>query len=426
MPTPTDLPRRRLLRQALAAAAAGTLGVQRSVTWAAPAAAGNSGAPAGPIDTRLLVVFLRGAYDAANVVIPLGTPFYAESRPNIAIAPPGPGADCALPLNADWGLAPALRETLWPRVQAGEVAFVPFAGINDLSRSHFETQDRLELGQPSPGDDGYSPRHVGAPDGFLNRLAQVLDLRLEAEGGVMAFSDHVPLVLQGARSVPNIALGSLGRGGLDARQVALVERMYRGDALAARVHEGLATRDEVMREMADEMTAANRNAITTRGFELEARRVAKLMREQVRIGFIDVGGWDTHVGQGGATGALANRLGELGRGLASFAGEMGPDWSRSVVVVVSEFGRTFRENGNRGTDHGHGTAYWVLGGGVRGGVRGEQVRLAAPTLNQGRDWPVLNEARGLLGGLFGRLYGLDAAALQRVFPGAVPRDIGLV
>jgi len=196
------------------------------------------------------------------------------------------------------------------------------------------------------------------------------------------------------------------------------------------VREGLDTRAEVAREMsgesAGERAQASRNAITARGFQLEATRIARLMREQVRIGFIDVGGWDTHVAQGAATGALANRVADLGRGLDAFAQEMGPDWSRTVVVVISEFGRTFRENGNRGTDHGHGTACWVAGGGVRGGVHGEQVALTASTLNQGRDWPVLNDYRAVFGGLFQRMYGLDAAALQRVFPGATPRDLRLV
>ena len=115
--------------------------------------------------------------------------------------------------------------------------------------------------------------------------------------------------------------------------------------------------------------AANRNAVTTKGFELSAQRIGVLMRDKFNLGFVDVGGWDTHVNQGGADGYLANRIGELGRGLAA-AGR--PRWARhwndTLVIVVSEFGRTFRENGNRGTDHGHGSVYWVLGGGVRAGA----------------------------------------------------------
>jgi len=140
-----------------------------------------------------------------------------------------------------------------------------------------------------------------------------------------------------------------------------------------------------------------------------------------------VGGWDTHVGQGAGTGYLANRLAELGKGLAAYAEEMGPAWGDSVVVVMSEFGRTFKENGNRGTDHGHGSVYWVFGGAVRGGrVVGEQVAVAPASLFQQRDYPVLNEYRSLLGGLFGRLYGLSPGQVQQVFPGVTGRDIGLV
>ncbi len=142
---------------------------------------------------------------------------------------------------------------------------------------------------------------------------------------------------------------------------------------------------------------------------------------------MDVGGWDTHVNQGGATGYLADRLGELGRGLAGFAEEIGPKWNDTVVVVLSEFGRTFRENGNHGTDHGHGSVYWVLGGGVRGGrIAGEQVAVDQPHLFQNRDYPVLTDYRALLGGVIRQLYGLDAASLGRVFANVTPKDLALV
>ena len=125
------------------------------------------------------------------------------------------------------------------------------------------------------------------------------------------------------------------------------------------------------------------------------------MRENFNLGFVDVGGWDTHVNQGAGTGYLADRLGELGRGLSGFVEEIGPGWSDTVVVVLSEFGRTFRENGSRGTDHGHGSVYWILGGGVRGGrIAGPQVRADEAHLFQNRDYPVLTDYRGLLGGLF--------------------------
>ncbi|KQV88953.1 MULTISPECIES: DUF1501 domain-containing protein [unclassified Roseateles] len=366
---------------------------------------------------RLLVVFLRGAYDAANLLVPTSSSFYYEARPNIAIA-----KTAALPLDASWGLSPAVADSIHPLWLKGQAAFVPFAGTNDTTRSHFETQDHIELGQADEGSRDFR-------SGFMNRLAGVLGAgspvssRLEA----MAFTDQVPLILRGNLPVANQALRDLGKPAINAAQAQVIAGMYAGTRMANTVSGGFEVRDEVSREMAGEMEAASRGAIAAKGFALEARRIARLMRERVTLGFIDVGGWDTHVGQGGATGQLATKLGELGRGLALFADEMGPQWNNTVVVVVSEFGRTFRENGNRGTDHGHGSAYWVLGGGVKGGrVMGEQVEVKAATLFQNRDYPVLNEYRALFGGLFKRMYGLNDAQLAAVFPGASARDLGLV
>jgi uncharacterized protein (DUF1501 family) len=242
----------------------------------------------------------------------------------------------------------------------------------------------------------------------------------------MSFTDQLPRVFQGPARVANAGLRSLSTTGFDARQSAVIASMYADTPLAPRVNQGFAVREE-MRQMAAEMAAADRNALSTSSFEAQARRIARLMRERYHIGFVDVGGWDTHVGQGGASGFLATRLGELGRGLAAYSQEMGPAWRETVVVVLSEFGRTFRENGNRGTDHGHGTVYWLLGGGIRGAqVAGRQQRVEAATLFENRDYPVLNEYRAVLGGLLRRMYGLDAARLDRVFPGAQPDDIGLV
>jgi uncharacterized protein (DUF1501 family) len=369
---------------------------------------------------RVLVVFLRGAYDAASLLVPIASSFYYEQRPNIAVARPGTAADAAIPLDAEWGLHPALIDTMQPLFDRKQLAFVPFAGTDDTSRSHFETQDSIELGQPLVG-----PRDFQS--GFMNRLAQAIGAR-----DAIAFSDQLPLVFRGALQVPNLALVNPAKPALDARQAQLIADMYAGSALAGAVKEGFAVRDGAMRDIGGdvavgEMVAASRNAITAKGFEGEARRIARLMREHYRLGVVDIGGWDTHVGQGAATGYLANRLGELGKGLAAYADEMGPSWRDSTVVVISEFGRTFKENGNRGTDHGHGSVYWVLGGAVRGGrVAGEQITVAPGNLFQNRDYPVLNEYRGVLGGLFGRLYGLSRAQLLQVFPGSAGRDIGLV
>lgn len=368
---------------------------------------------------RLLLVFLRGGYDAANLLVPISSSFYYEARPNIAIAKPDSGsgmtADSALPLTPDWGLHPALRETIHPLFVSGQVAFIPFSGTEDTSRSHFETQDSIELGQALDARRDYR-------SGFLNRLAAIL-----SENRAIAFTSQVPLIFQGRVQVPNTALRAVGRQNIDGRQSGIITSMYQGTALSQQVNEGFTVRDDVRRQMADEMQAASRNAITAKGFETEARRIARLMRDKYRLGFVDVGGWDTHVGQGGAKGMLAGRLEDLGRGLAGYAAEMGDAWRQTVVVVVSEFGRTFRENGNRGTDHGHGTVYWVLGGGIHGGrILGEQIRIAPDTLFQNRDYPVLNEYRATLGGLFARMYGLNPGQVERVFSGVKGRDLGLV
>ena len=370
-------------------------------------------APAAP--SRLLFVFLRGGYDAASLLVPVSSDFYYASRPDIALARPSADLGSALALNADWGLHPALRDSLYPLWQSGELAFVPFAGTDDLSRSHFETQDSIELGQPLQGR-----RDFGS--GFLNRLAGLV-------GGStpMAFTEQLPTIFQGQTKVANTALRSLAKPAVDARQSDIIAAMYSGTRWAEPVQQGFAVRNEVMREMAAEMDAASRNAISAKGFELEARRIGKLMKDSYKLCFVDVGGWDTHVAQGGATGYLASRFDELGRGLAALPQEMGAAWKDTTVVVMSEFGRTFRQNGNRGTDHGHGSVMWVMGGAVRGGrVLGEQLAVQPSTLFQDRDFPVLNDYRAVLGGLFQRQFGLAAAQLAQVFPGASPRDLGLL
>jgi len=408
--TGAEISRRRLLAMGLAGSAL----VASGRAFALPAAAAAQ--------ARLLVVFLRGAYDAANIVVPVASDFYYAARPTIAIPRPdaaNPGA--ALPLDRDWGLHPALADSLYPLWQQRQLAFVPYAGTDDLSRSHFETQDTIELGQPLGGSRDYR-------SGFLGRLAGVL-------GGArpIAFSNQVPISFHnGALQVPNLAVNAVGKPGFDARQKALIEAMYAtpaAQALAPKVavEQGFQVREEAYGALQDEMTQSARGAVNARGFEAQARRVAALMQADFNLAFLDVGGWDTHTNQGGADGALATRIGDLGRGLAAFAQASGANWAHTTVVVVSEFGRTFHENGDRGTDHGHGSVYWVLGGAVKGGrLAGPQVRLSAETLNQQRDLPVLTDYRALLGGLFTRIYGLGPQQVGQVFPQVSPVDLGLV
>ncbi|TXM90736.1 DUF1501 domain-containing protein, partial [Methylobacterium sp. WL122] len=327
--------------------------------------------------------------------------------------PANPAA--ALALDADWSLHPSLRDTILPLYAKGQAAFVPFSGTDDLTRSHFETQDTIELGQTVGAARDYN-------SGFMARLAAELT-RVRP----IAFTEQIPLIFRGPETVPNIAINGVAKPGVDARQAGLITAMYRDTPLGAAVAEGFRVRDAVYQSVSEHQAEADRGAVSPKGFELSARRIGRLMREQFNLGFVDVGGWDTHVNQGAATGYLADRIGELGRGLSGFVEEVGPVWTDTVVVVLSEFGRTFRENGNRGTDHGHGSVYWVLGGGVRGGrIAGPQVRSDEAHLFQNRDHPVLTDYRSLLAGLLRRLYGLDPASLRRVFADAAPADLGLV
>jgi uncharacterized protein (DUF1501 family) len=397
-------------RECLRAAGALTLLGMSGALYAAPLT--------GP---RFLLVFLRGGYDATNTLIPYASNFYYEARPNLAIPRPDAALTSgALALDGDWALAPALRDSVGGLWQARQAAFVPFAGTPDLSRSHFETQDSIELGQPAQG-----PRDFRS--GFLARLHQTL-----AGGSLpaIAFTDALPLCFTGPGEVPNLSLKNVGKPPFDERQVRILGEMYAGHPLEPAVTSGLELRRQVaqtLESLTREMKASGRDALSIKGFELEAERIARLMRDSYRLGFVDIGGWDTHVNEGAATGQLATNLTGLGRGLTLFAQSLGTEWKNTVVVVLSEFGRTFRENGNRGTDHGHGTVYWVLGGAVNGGrIAGSQQRLERADLFQDRDYPVLNDYRALLGGLFARLWGLTSGQVAQVFPASPATDLSLV
>jgi uncharacterized protein (DUF1501 family) len=366
---------------------------------------------------RFLLVFLRGGYDCNNLLVPYSSDFYYESRPTLAIAKPDlNNPNSAIALDANWGLNPVLRDTIYPLWQRKQIAFVPFAGTDDLSRSHFETQDNIESGESTSTRSDFR-------SGFLARLSGTLP-----KVPPIAFTKSLPLSFQGAgKDVPNISLKGDTKSHFDARQSAILTQMYQGTSLASATADGLALPNTVSQDLRDEMVHASRGAPNATGFASETQRVAALMRNQYRLGFVDVGGWDTHVNQGSVTGGLANNLKNLGAGLTAYADALGDEWNNTVVVVVSEFGRTFRENGDKGTDHGHGTVHWVLGGKVNGGhIAGEQVAVSQSNLLQNRDYPVLNNYRDVLGGTLKRVWNLSNDQLQTVFPGASPRDLQLV
>lgn len=360
---------------------------------------------------RFLTIFLRGGYDALSLIIPTSSDFYYEARPTIAIARPDPAdPNAALPLNGDWGLHPALKDSILPLWDKRQIAFIPFAGTDDLTRSHFETQDTIELGQPVGGPRNYR-------SGFLARLAAQLSGSLP-----IAFTTQPPLAFQGLSAVPNVAVVTAGKPTLDAHQTTLISQMYRDHSLAGSIGEGFKVRDQAYRSIGATMAGPAPGA-----FELAMRRVGQMLRQDYNLAFLDVGGWDTHVNQGAATGVLADRARQFGRGLTALIDQLGSDtWADTTVVVVSEFGRTFRENGDKGTDHGHGSVYWVLGGSVRGGrMVGPQVEITAASLNQARDLPVLTDYRTLIGHVAGGVFGLSATRVEAVFPKAPQVDLGL-
>lgn len=248
-----------------------------TASLAATAVAGRAwSAPA--TDQRCLVIFLRGGYDAINVVIPTYSDFYYESRPTIAIARPDPAnPSAALPLDGQWSLHPALKDSIYPLWQKKQIAFVPFAGTDDMTRSHFETQDTIELGQPVGGPRNYR-------SGFMARLAQEL-----SGSRPIAFTTQPPLAFHGDVAVPNLAVASVSKPGVDDRQAKLIQGMYQGHDLQAAVAEGFSVRDKAYSTLAGEMVAANRNAVLPSGFELAAQRVARMMKADYNLAFLDVG-----------------------------------------------------------------------------------------------------------------------------------------
>jgi uncharacterized protein (DUF1501 family) len=378
-------------------------------------------AATGPDPTRrkLVVIMLRGAVDGLNVVAPVGDENYLRLRPTIGLAAPGMDGG-ALDLDGYFGLHPALA-SLQPLWRQGKLAFVHASGSPDATRSHFDAQDYMESGTPG---------RKNTPDGWMNRLVATLPgstgpSRLLGIGPVM------PRILSGtaaAVNLPNVA-GASKADVLDRPAVAAAfDRLYGGHPRFGRAYaDGRRAHKEVMEAAMNaespEMMAADRGAPLPNGFPDDAARLAALMRNdpKIQLAFLALGGWDTHAGQGAATGQLANRLAPLGQGLAVLAERLGPMFDDTVVLVMSEFGRTARENGNGGTDHGHGNVMWLLGGKVKGGkVYGEWEGVGDGALNEGRDLPVTTDFRSVLAQVAERHLLLDDKQLVQVFP-AMPQ-----
>jgi uncharacterized protein (DUF1501 family) len=376
--------------------------------WASRGVA-NTGNP-----KRLVVIFLRGAVDGLNVVIPHWESAYYDARSLIALAPPGQEAG-GLDLDGRFGLHPALAP-LMPLWKQGSLAFVHACGSPDRTRSHFDAQDYMESGTPGV---------KRTPYGWMNRLLGVLPSSTPVEA--LNVGATIPRILTGPMSVANL---QLGRGAtrplpVDTPQVsAAFDQLYTGnDSVSKAYQEGRAARQQLLADLKQEMINANNGAPLPTGFAADAQQLARVMVKdpQVKLAFLALGGWDTHINQGGSKGLLARNLKSLGEGLSALVQGLGAVYSDTAIIVMSEFGRTVHENGNGGTDHGHGNVMWVLGGGIKGGkVYGEWPGLAPSQLFEERDLAVTTDFRDVITSVLQRHMQLDGAKMDTVFPGYSP------
>lgn len=365
-----------------------------------------------PAQQRMVVVFLRGAVDGLSVLAPYGDSNYYSLRDSIALARPGSDGGL-IDLDGYFGLHPALGGLL-PLWQAGQLAFVPASGSPDPSRSHFDAQDFMESGTPG---------NKNTPDGWLNRLLAQLPPHTPAQA--LSVGDTLPRIFRGDQTVATMAYGKGAAKPMAVDRPKFGEafdRLYSADdALGRAYREGRVAHSEIMASMDDsgQDKMANNGAPDAKGFVLDAQNLGQLLRRDARVqlAFIAAGGWDTHVNQGNAKGQLADRLQALGDGLNALATSLGSDWQNTVVVVMSEFGRTAHENGNRGTDHGHGNTMWVLGGGVQGGrIYSDWPGLDSGALYEGRDLAVTTDFRAVLAQVLGPHFNLPDRELARLFP----------
>ncbi|HLY04313.1 MAG TPA: DUF1501 domain-containing protein [Rhizomicrobium sp.] len=367
---------------------------------------------------RLVVVFLRGAIDGLNVVIPYTDQNYYAMRPTIAVARPGQ-ANGALDLDGRFGLHPALV-SLMPAWKERSLAFVHASGSPDESRSHFQAQAYMESGTPGVRT---------TQDGWMNRVLAALPGE-HAPTEAINFGQTLPRILEGSVPVASVPTRERGYGrarDLDAPMQdtaanAIFDRMYTGaDAVSVAYREGRQAQTQIMSDLARDMSEAAAGAPSPKGFADDAAKLCELMRQDstIQLAFFALSGWDTHVREGASEGQLANHLKGLGDGLAQLRTGLGDTYGRTVVVVVSEFGRTVRENGNGGTDHGHGNAMWVMGGPVNGGkIYGDWPGLEEDDLHEGRDLAVTTDFRSVVAGVLESHLKVGRAGIAGIFPGS--------
>ncbi len=361
---------------------------------------------------KLVVLFQRGAADGLNIVVPYKEANYYTMRPGIAIK-----QNEVLDLDGFFGLHPAMA-SFKPLFDLGHLAMVQAAGSPDPSRSHFDAQDYMESGTPGI---------KSTTDGWLNRalLAEAVSGRQSAFRAV-ALGSQVPRTLQGklpAIAINNLADFSVGGKGPQTSPISNAFQAMYDESTDAMLH---GTGQETF-EAVRMLKAANPAqyqpaagvAYPNSPFGNSLKQVAQLMKADlgVEAAFSDIGGWDTHQNQGNVNGQLANRLKEFSDTIAAFWKDMGDDAENITLVTMSEFGRTARQNGTGGTDHGHANVMFVLGGAVKGGkVYGKWPGLADAQLNEGRDLAVTTDFRQVLGESAYKTLG--SRNLNLVFPGS--------
>jgi uncharacterized protein (DUF1501 family) len=352
-------------------------------------------AAAGPTRRRVLVtVFQRGAVDGLNMVVPFGERDYYSSRPTIAIAPPGRDTQCALDLDGFFGLHPRLAP-LKALYDARQLAIVHACGSPDGTRSHFDAQDYMETATPGV---------KSTPDGWLNRYLHVKEHEAQTPFRAVALAPQLPRAMHGL--APALAIGQIDRFGIRAGQASdMVQSSFESEYAAAADRVLHSTGREAfeairMLKQADpsRYTPENGAEYPRSAYGDALRQIAQLVKAEVglEIAFAESGNWDHHVNEGAAIGQLAVRLDDFARGIAALVRDLGDRMQDVVILTMSEFGRAVAENGNRGTDHGHGNAMMVIGGSVRGGrVYGRWPGLAREQRYEGRDLAVTTDFRAV-------------------------------
>jgi len=362
----------------------------------------------------LVAIFQRGAVDGLNVVVPFGEKVYYDARPSIAVPRPGSGDGAALDLDGFFGLHPSMAPLL-PLFKDRSTAFVHAAGSPDSTRSHFDAQDFMESGTPGV---------KATADGFLARALESQKPVKPSPLRAVAVAPALPRILAGsagAISISNLQSFGIHAGAATRTAADSFEAMYAEAAAGAMSETAKDSFDAVriLQSASPEKIAPDNGAVYPNGpFGNALKQVSQLIKSNVglEVAFADVGGWDTHVGEGGAQGQLGNLLRNYAESIAAFAKDLGSRMGDVTLVTMSEFGRTVKENGNRGTDHGHANVMLLLGGGVRGGkVYGRWPGLDASHLYENRDLAVTTDFRDVFAEVLAKRQGVEN--LASVFPG---------